>query len=174
MEVLRNPKRHLRPSRNSYDWLGGGIYFWENDPKRALQFATEGMNGKVTKGKIQEPFVIGAVIDLGLCCNLFDQAALQELQQAYKALRTSFDEFGASLPENSSEQLLRPLDRMVIEHMHLLRERVSDTQRPYQTVRSSFTEGQPLYSGTTICEKNHIQIAVRDPSCIKGYFLPRD
>ncbi len=26
----------LIASTNDYDWLGHGIYFWENDPERAL------------------------------------------------------------------------------------------------------------------------------------------
>ncbi|WP_276752329.1 hypothetical protein [Treponema succinifaciens] len=26
----------LNYSENSYDWLGKGMYFWENDPERAL------------------------------------------------------------------------------------------------------------------------------------------
>lgn len=26
----------LRPSENSYDWLGHGMYFWENNPARAM------------------------------------------------------------------------------------------------------------------------------------------
>ena len=25
----------LRPSHNSYDWLGNGVYFWENSLARA-------------------------------------------------------------------------------------------------------------------------------------------
>lgn len=31
--------QHLRPSNNDYDWLGQGIYFWENSPHRALSYA---------------------------------------------------------------------------------------------------------------------------------------
>ena len=27
----------LRPSTNDYDWLGHGIYFWESNPRRALE-----------------------------------------------------------------------------------------------------------------------------------------
>ncbi|MDM0030461.1 hypothetical protein [Variovorax saccharolyticus] len=173
MEVLTNPSKHLKPSENVYDWLGNGIYFWENDPVRALQFATEGMAGKVTKGKIKKPFVVGAVIDLGLCCNLFDQAALQELRRAHDAMKASFKEFDLEMPVNGKGHFVRPLDRLVIEHLHALRALVNGGLPAYQTVRSGFTEGEPLYPGTSICEKNHIQIAVRDPSCIKGYFRPR-
>ncbi len=29
----------LEPSGNDYDWLGGGVYFWENNYVRALDFA---------------------------------------------------------------------------------------------------------------------------------------
>jgi len=175
MDVLTNPSKHLEFSENTYDWLGSGIYFWENDPDRAMQFAKEGMDGKVTKGKIKKPFVVGAVIDLGLCCNLFDQAALKELQQAHGAIKKLFDDFGLPMPSNGKTQRLRNLDREVIEYMHKLRENVDGglNPPPYQTVRSGFVEGDPLYDGTMICEKNHIQIAVRDRSCIKGYFLPR-
>lgn len=175
MDVLTSKSKHLEFSENSYDWLGSGIYFWENDPDRALQFAVEGMDGTVTKGKIKKPFVVGAVIDLGLCCNLFDQAALKELQQAHKGLKALFDKHDLFLPTNGKTQRLRNLDREVIEHMHGLRENVDGgvTLPRYQTVRSGFVEGAPLYEGTMICEKNHIQIAVRDRACIKGYFLPR-
>ena len=29
----------FRPSENAYDWLGAGIYFWEANPDRALDWA---------------------------------------------------------------------------------------------------------------------------------------
>ena len=31
----------LEDSDNKYDWLGHGIYFWENDYDRALEYARE-------------------------------------------------------------------------------------------------------------------------------------
>jgi hypothetical protein len=59
----------------------------------------------------------------------------------------------------------------VFDQVHMLR---SQQELPeYQTVRSPFLEGKPLYENTFFRSKTHIQIAVRDPSCIKGYFLPR-
>lgn len=173
--VLSSRRKHLKFSANDYDWLGSGIYFWENDPARALQFAKEGAKGRVTKGKIKKPFVVGAIIDLGLCCNLFDQPPLQEMRRAHRAMKKLFTEFQLPMPTNGTQQLVRRLDREVIEYMHQLRLNIDGTHRlpPYQTVRSAFVEGKPLYPGTMIHDKNHIQIAVRDLSCIKGYFLPR-
>lgn len=32
-------KKSLNSSNNEYDWLGNGIYFWENDAQRALEWA---------------------------------------------------------------------------------------------------------------------------------------
>lgn len=167
--VLADPLKHLQPSLNRWDWLGSGIYFWENDPARAMQFAREGMNGKVTKGKIKKPFVIGAVIDLGLCCNLFDQAALREMQAAFVEWRKLFRGYGVPLPKNKGKGRFR--DREVIEHMHAIRNAARLPE--YQTVRGGFPEGKALYPGAGFTEQHHIQIAVRDLTCIRGYFLPR-
>jgi hypothetical protein len=40
-EVLSGQRSHLVHSSNEYDWLGGGIYFWERDPWRALSWASD-------------------------------------------------------------------------------------------------------------------------------------
>jgi hypothetical protein len=37
--IIPSNKLHLQKSKNDYDWLGNGIYFWENDPVRALEYA---------------------------------------------------------------------------------------------------------------------------------------
>jgi hypothetical protein len=42
----------------------------------------------------------------------------------------------------------------------------------YQTVRGVFLEGEPAFPGSKIALKSHIQIAVRDPACILGFFSP--
>jgi len=51
--VLADNRSHLNASNNPWDWLGNGIYFWENDPQRALEFAQEAMrNSKKSAGRI--------------------------------------------------------------------------------------------------------------------------
>ena len=37
--VLHGEISYPEPSTNDYDWLGSGIYFWEQNPERALAFA---------------------------------------------------------------------------------------------------------------------------------------
>lgn len=174
-DVLNSQNKHLKPSENKWDWLGNGIYFWENDPLRAMQFAQEGIDGKVTRGNIKKPCVIGAVIDLGLCLNLFDQVALQEIKWAAENLAERSIEYEQPLPKNTDKG--RFLDRAVFEHLHWARNVLHEAQpedfEMYQTVRSQFPEGGELYPGASFTEQNHIQIAVRDTSVIKGYFLPR-
>jgi hypothetical protein len=41
------------------------------------------------------------------------------------------------------------------------------------SVRGVFFEGPDLYLNSGFKEKDHIQICIRNPNCIKGYFLPR-
>ena len=38
----------------------------------------------------------------------------------------------------------------------------------------AFIEGEPVYQDAGFREKNHIQLCVRNPACIKGYFRPLD
>jgi hypothetical protein len=59
-----------------------------------------------------------------------------------------------------------------MEYLHL--ERIGGGLNPFDSVRGVFIEGQPLYPGAGFHDKNHIQICIRNPNCIKGLFLPRD
>lgn len=160
----------LNPSSNNYDWLGHGIYFWENSPERALDFAKEAKS-RNTAG-IKSPAVIGAVLDLGKCLNLLDSANLYLVKRAYEELKEIFKTAGRPLPENTSPKgintgdlLLRHLDCFVLEHLL--------QNSDFDSVRGLFPEGKPLYEGAGFREKDHIQICIRNPNCIKGYFLPR-
>ncbi len=58
----------FKRSTNEYDWLGPGIYFWEANPQRGLDFARESAARR--NAKIQRATVVGAVIDLGACLTL--------------------------------------------------------------------------------------------------------
>lgn len=166
----------LLPSENDYDWLGHGIYFWENDPHRALEYAQllqhHPMRGH---GSITQPAVIGAVIDPGHCLNLMEAVALDLLKTSYVALRNSFEGHEADMPRNiavhgsSDDLLLRRLDCAVIELVHQ-----ESLRRSFDTVRGLFFEGGELYPNAGFRARNHIQVCVRNPNCIKGYFLPRE
>ncbi len=65
LKVL-NGQDELIASQNSWDWLGEGIYFWEQDPVRALSYAIESSQRKqFNRIPIKIPFVLGAIVNLG-------------------------------------------------------------------------------------------------------------
>ena len=168
-------KEFLKRSVNNYVWLGHGFYFWDNSPSRAMEFAVHLQKfPNHSQGKITKPTVLGAVINLGFCLDLLDYANLQLLKTIYKALRISSG--NSDFPENKTlgrlrDLLLRELDCAVIEYLHILRE--EQHQPPFDSVRGVFNEGDELYPNAGFREKDHIQICIRNPNCIKGFFLPR-
>lgn len=163
------PVMHLTPSEKQYDWLGKGIYFWEGNPARALQWAVQ----RKAEGKISEPFVVGAILDLRRCLDLFDHAGLEQVKQAKRDLCGALRKAGAPIPKNSGktpDKAGRKLDCAVMNALQQYRE---DREEPeYDSIRAPFLEGRKLYGGSGFRSENHIQIAVRKTDCIKGYFLP--
>jgi hypothetical protein len=50
--------------------------------------------------------------------------------------------------------------------------REAEGELPFDTVRAAFIEGPPLYENAGFHEQTHIQICVRGPQQIMGYFRP--
>lgn len=170
-EAVLAGKTGLTASEQKYDWLGPGIYFWEADPVRAREWAVE----KARHGKLTEPFVIGAVIDLGNCLDMMSRESLNLLTLAYQSLRDTHDADPSlgPLPENrrahdgDGDRLLRFLDCAVIRRLHAS---IDSTPQRFDSVRGLFSEGADLFPGSGFKQKTHIQIAVRNITSIKGYF----
>lgn len=169
----------LKHSEKDYDWLGSGVYFWENDPQRALDWAKH----KCKRGDYEHPFVIGSVIDLGNCLDLISRQEISVLEWAYNSLKQKLAAAGKldEMPVNqdargdrNGDKLLRYLDCAVINHLHyIIAEANNALEFPtYDSVRGLFTEGKEVYPGARFLTSTHTQIAVRNPACLKGYFLP--
>lgn len=182
--LLLNPD-YFKISQKPFDWLGHGLYFWENNYDRALQCAID----KMTRGEIKEPAVIGAVLYLGHCCDFLEQRYIRFLASYYDVCLDTYTNLGKPLPQNKDlrtdphkNKILRFLDCAVIEIMHLklLNQVKADIDKPgypqhkiFDSTRGAFIEGGPAFEGAEIREKTHIQICIRNPNCIKGFFLPR-
>lgn len=163
-----NKAEHLKKSSNTYDWLGHGVYFWEQNYERALEWAKK-------SGKIKNPAVVGAVIDLGYCLNLTDTASEEYLKFGYEFLKIRCELTGEPMPQNrpsrnTSDILLRDLDCAVIQHIHEYNR--ENGLRHFDSVRGIFVEGDPPYTGSEFRVKTHIQLCIVNPNCIKGYFRP--
>lgn len=165
----------FKPSKNEYDWLGHGIYFWEANPQRALEYARETKARKMKtggSGSPFEPFVIGAVINLGLCLDLTTAIGIAQVKSAYRGLTQALAQTGDPVPSNGTSGLLRPLDCAVINFLHDVRK---DSLAPaIDAIKGVFTEGDRLYDTSGFYEKTHIQICVRNPDAIKGVFRVPD
>ena len=144
--VVKNGQ-HLKRSENEYDWLGNGIYFWENSYERAYDWAKVRYHENAS--------VVGAVIDLGYCLNLTDYNSLEVLHNGYNMLAASCENTG---------------DCSVIEMIHNYNEKMGFES--YDSIRGIFTEGKEAYPGSGFVEKTHVQLCIVNPNCIKGYFAP--
>ena len=161
----------LVASANDYDWLGHGIYFWEYSALRAYEFASEvRMRPHHRRQRVRKPAVVGAIIDLGYCLNMLDSRYIETVQQAYVALSKLYEAASEPLPANvgGDDRLQRRLDCTVIEMLNTTRE--SRNKQPFDTVRAAFVEGKPIYENAGFHQKTHIQLCVRNPRAIKGYF----
>ena len=172
---ILNQEDNFRHSNNSYDWLGNGIYFWENNYQRAIQYAQE--DSRRANSTIKTPFVLGAVLDLGNCLDLLDQMYIDFLATAFDVLKRYLERENKPLPKNTSfgktdfDFKKRELDCAVIRYAHKL---AKEEGIYFDSVRAAFIEGEPLYPGSMFRRQNHIQIAIINPNCIKGIFLPRE
>jgi len=156
-------------SRNKYDWLGEGIYFWEFGHDRALRFA----RFQREHGKVQTPAVVGAIVQLGRCFDLMDTRHARELRSAYSLFRRAKRLAGEPMPNNrgpTPDRKLRHRDCAVLNFYFRLLE---DDGLRYDSVRCAFAEGRPAFPGSGIRRESHIQLAIRNPSCIIGVFRPK-
>ena len=167
-------KAKLSASSNTYDWLGSGIYFWEHGPARALEWAEQQARQK--RSKIKKPAAIGAVIQLGNCFDLLDVRFTLDLSAFAAELESALAAAGRPLPENQAigerdfDWLRRDRDCFVLNTVIPAIERVQGCT--FHSVRGVFQEGEPAFNGAGIKLKSHIQVAVRDPKAVIGYFRP--
>lgn len=176
MRAVALGQTSLRSSINDWDWLGHGIYFWQNNYERAWEYACHPPPGV----HIREPAVIGAVISLGHCLDLSDKHGIDMTRRSFISLRTKIRSVGGVLPVNqnprgqhgSRDRIIRRLDCAVISNIHRLISLAGE--QPFDSVRGIFHEGRRLYKGAGFHDKTHVQLCIRNPNCIKGYFVPRE
>ena len=178
-EAALQGKLELLRSEKDYDWLGPGVYFWEGDPHRAMEWAEDRVSRR-GKGK---PFVLGAVIDLRNCFDLLVRENLELLRLAYQMLADEANISGFELPKNHGgrDKLLRKLDCAVIKRAHSIQKNLAEQSgpsnpqlaEPFDTVRGLFPEGDEVYPEAGFRNLTHTQISVCNNDCIKGLFRPR-
>jgi hypothetical protein len=152
------------PSRNNYDWLGKGVYFWQDAPYRAWNWA-----GEYCKNKGGDPAVIRSVVRIGRdgFMDLLDYGQDRDPNWTYYLRRTCQylqEQTSSRLPPNKRAIGYHALDRLVLDT--LIEEILEPMDINILAVRACFQEGEEVYPGSAIYNKSHIQIAVRDISSI--------
>jgi hypothetical protein len=173
-EKVLTRRGKLLSSENAYDWLGTGIYFWEHGPRRAWEWAR--WRSAAGSKTIKEPAVLGAVLHLGTCFDLLDTANMVLLEALYPEFEKACKNEGKEVPVNKAPKSGDAQD-LVLRYLDcaMLNWTLAELEKKglhYDTVRCAFAEGGPAFPGARILRQSHIQITVRNPAVIVGYFLP--
>lgn len=157
-ERLLSGDTFFKESRNAWDWLGHGAYFWEFGHQRAHDWANDWPN---LQGK--KIVVVGAIIQLGECLDLLDTDSTRLLS----GFAVAYREKVGTLPENRGPA--RKGDCFLINQYC---EEMKVAGKAVDTVRGLFQEGEPIYPGSKVLSQSHVQVAVRNPRAIIGLFRP--
>jgi hypothetical protein len=152
------------------------VYFFEDDLERAWHFARAAQANPeryYSRGRIETPVVLGAVIELSTCLDMAQQNALQEFSQTAKAMQDAH----GKLPKNNiaasaedGQLSLRLLDRAIFQFLH--QARYEQGLQAYDSVRGYFEQGEAVAPTSAFKTLSHYQIAVRNTQCIRAYFDP--
>ena len=144
----------LRYSTNEWDWLGDGVYFFQDSPLRALEWAEE-HHGK------SNAIVLRATIRLESCVDLLDIAWWPTLRLTH----SQFVEREKALPKQTATSGAHRLDRAVLNYMVTV---LGESGQAVRCLRAAFVEGERLFPASALYSRSHVQIAVRDPLLIEG------
>jgi hypothetical protein len=150
----------FQPSTNGYDWLGTGVYFWQDAPNHALHWAR--------KMYQQEPAVIKSRLRLDkTCLDLLDMADFEDpdfWMDSYNGFTAIYQRMGTVLPtQNPDIPGKRHLDCAFFDYF-----KVSlSEQKSIGAIRSAFVEGKRIFPDSAICDKTHVQIAITNVNLIE-------
>src|SRR5438445_9476736 len=90
--IMREGFEH---SREGYDWLGDGIYFWQDAPERAWEWARN-----LSRRRHQKPAMIGARIHFSIgrqegavqYIDLLDIPWEKEIERTFLRLKAEYDQ----------------------------------------------------------------------------------
>jgi hypothetical protein len=108
------------------------------------------------------------------------QAGLAVFKNGYEALLGALKAADMAAPtnrpanENDSDIIYRALDNAVFKWVHSTREQGALSLLPYQAVRAAFHQGPEIAPKSGFHERTHVQIALRDDSCVFAWFLPEN
>lgn len=146
----------IRPK--PWDWLGAGVYFWQDAPLRAIEWGREWYR---KKHQIEEPkvAVIRATLHLKDCLDLLDTRWNEFLRRTRDRLAQAYQDTRLENQPRGRNELDYAFFNYVVALMR-------DRRVSIKCIRAAFGEGEALYPGSPVRLKSHVQIAVRSTTLI--------
>jgi hypothetical protein len=150
--ILRNG---FRSSNSGGDWLGPGVYFWQDAPERAQSWAK--------KHHPENPVVIRSsiIFEESKNMDLLDTFWFPILVKQHKAFLSSFLELDIPIQDKDiTKSNLHKLDHEFLNYISC----AINEEKPGRVavIRAAFTEGEPIFDSSAIYDLSHVQIAVKD------------
>ncbi|HEX4104046.1 MAG TPA: hypothetical protein VHZ04_01025 [Candidatus Paceibacterota bacterium] len=148
----KNAERFLFSEKDT-DWLGRGVYFFQDAPFRAREWPKVRISPPV---RTENPVVLCAEIDLNDCLDLIDIEAAEIIARRYVVLEERYQKAGKSLPLNKGGK--HDFDCVLINSVV---DQLEAEGRRVSAVRATFIEGKPIVPGSQLYSHAHVQIVVR-------------
>ena len=142
LSILRN--KNFIQSCTEDEWLGDGVYFFENDERQAICFITKAR-------KVQNYKVIKANIKTKNLLDLIDLETYENFEQFARQFKDRY----LKKKDNRPRKLI---NSVVLKAMYKL--------KPYDVVRAVFPVPQTQPAPRTNIQPMQIQICVKEPKCI--------
>jgi hypothetical protein len=146
------------PSTNSYDWLGHGIYFWQDAPMRAREWVEESK----ARG-IEKPVVIKARLKLSNCVDLLDVGWRDLIARSATKFLSSRDR---SVRRGTLFNSTTGRHNLDCAFFNFLVRWLSQRNFEVGAIRAAVGEGDQILPGSPIRLKSHVQIAILNPALI--------
>ncbi|MGL5033844.1 MAG: hypothetical protein ACRC6M_08595 [Microcystaceae cyanobacterium] len=144
-------------SSNEYDWLGTGVYFFQDAPLRAWQWA----NALYP----DNPVVIRALIQLENCLDLFDVGWFPLLRNLYSSFIKKYENSNQPLPKQNPER--SKAHRLDCSFFNYIVDILAQEEENIEVIRGIFSEGDRIYANSAIFDLAHVQLAVRNTAIIR-------
>lgn len=145
-------------STNDYDWLGTGVYFFQDAPARAWAWA---------KTRYPDsPAVIKSELVLDNCIDLLDITWNPIIRETYAIFVLEYQKANVPLPRQNPES--SKAHRLDCAFFNYIVEKIFASQdETIGSIRAVFNEGDRIYPNSAIFDRSHIQILIRDLSLIE-------
>jgi hypothetical protein len=150
--------RGFNYSINDYDWLGTGVYFFQDAPIRALTWVKQRYPDSAA--------VIKSELMLENCIDLLDIGWYPIIRDTYSMFVLEYQKANIPLP-NQNPQISKA-HRLDCAFFNYIVEKIFASQdKTIDSIRAVFNEGNRIYPNSAICDRAHIQILIRDLSLIE-------